>query len=203
MKREYKNKSSGMNDILHIPRSLEVELETVVTKRESREFPSLPNASFETKSNDSSALSYESLGLESIQDYSRLDSKGSTNKVDQIKYKTVWMGPGGGYSIMEEYVEPRKSLEREVPFEPGVKAKRCRQEGSCKNSKRMSNIAGNSSVEILRDANVLKEDNYVFRSSRTLVDVDWSKEDSAGPLPFQSKVAVGNRSRLGRNLVPL
>lgn len=204
MKRFYKNESSNLTSVLCIPRAdKDLEVETTVTKKESREFPSLPSFSTELSDYNCCNASYASLDSVGIKDLSRLESDSSIRKGDKIKYKTVWMGPGGGYSVMEEYAEPRKCMERQVPMESEMEFKRCRQPGSCKNSKSMSNIASKSSVEITEEAGVLKEDSYIFRSSRSLANVDWSKQEFVGPLPFQNKVAVGNRSCLGRNLVPL
>lgn len=204
MKRFYKNESSNLTSVLCIPRAdKDLEVETTVTKRESREFPSIPSSSTELNECDSCDASYVSLDSADIKDLSRLEPGSPAGRRDKIKYKTVWMGPGGGYSVMEEYARPRKCMEREVPIESETEFKRCRQPGSCKNSRSMTNIASKSSVEIMEEADVLKEDSYIFKSSRSLANVDWSKQDSVGPLPFQNRVAVGNRSCLGRDLVPL
>ncbi|KAH8583699.1 uncharacterized protein ELE39_001445 [Cryptosporidium sp. chipmunk genotype I] len=204
MKRYYKNASLGLNSVLCIPRTnKDLEIEIAVTKRESREFPSLPNASIELNSDEYCDISGSSLDSVCIKDLSRLESNSSVKKSDRLKYKTVWMGPGGGYSLMEEYAEPRKCMEREVPKESEMEFKRYRQPGFCKNSKSMSNLAMNSNVEVMEEAGILREDSYIFKSSRSLANVDWNKQEFVGPLPFQNKVAVGNRSCLGRNLIPL
>ncbi|KAJ1612941.1 hypothetical protein OIY81_1097 [Cryptosporidium canis] len=204
MKRFYKNSSSNVTSVLCIPRAdRDLDIEATVTKRESREFPSLVGTSSELNDDDYCDVSHAASDSIDLKNLSRLESNKPMRKRDHVKYKTVWMGPGGGYSIMEEYAEPRKSMEREVPVEPNMEFKRCRQPGVYKNSKSMYNIARNSGVEVMEDAGVLKEDSYIFKSSRSLANVDWSRQESVGPLPFQNKVAVGNRSCLGRDLVPL
>ncbi|CUV05287.1 unnamed protein product [Cryptosporidium hominis] len=204
MKRYYKNGSSGLSSVLSIPRTnTDFEVETAATKRESREFPSLPSTSIEIDHDEYCDISSASLDSVCIKDLSRLESNSLVKKGDRLKYKTVWMGPGGGYSLMEEYVEPRKCMEREVPKESEMELKRYRQPGSCKNSKSMTNLASNSSVQVMEEASILKEDSYIFKSSRSLANVDWNKQEFVGPLPFQNKVAIGNRSCLGRNLIPL
>ncbi|OII74310.1 uncharacterized protein cubi_01154 [Cryptosporidium ubiquitum] len=204
MKGYYKNESSNLSNVLYIPRTnKDLEVETMTTKRESREFPSLPGSGIELKGDECCDVSGSSLDSICIKDLSKLESNLLIAKGNKLKYKTVWMGPGGGYSVMEEYAEPRKCMEKEVPIDSEIEIKRYRQPGSCKNSKSMSNITSNSSVEVMKEADVLKEDSYIFKSSRSLRNVDWNKQEFVGPLPFQNKVAVGNRSCLGRNLIPL
>ena len=200
MKMFYKNDSSSLSSILFIPRTDGYgDGEVAITKRESTEFPSISSKIVELKTNEITHP-YDSKASVNNNIESNSDIKNSTN--DKIKYKTVWMGPAGGYSIMEEYTEPRKCLEIEVPKDLDMELKRFRQLSQYSNRSN-SNIANNSGVMVLNDAETMKEDNYMFKSSRSLANISCEKKSSVGPLPYQNKVAVGNRSCLGRDLIPL
>ncbi|KAH7649036.1 hypothetical protein FG379_001405 [Cryptosporidium bovis] len=205
MKMYYKNSSSGFSNVLFIPSNNKGdELERVLTKRESKEFPSLLKVHVKKRIVDKRLENMDS--VESIESMESGSDNSKTEINDKIKYKTIWMGPGGGYSVMEEYSEARKCLEKEIPMESKMEFKRYRRPGECKNARSMSNIKGNSSVTVLENADTLKEDNYIYRTSKSLISIEnkgLKKINSVGPLPYQNKVAIGNRSRLGRDLVPL
>ncbi|KAH8741426.1 hypothetical protein FG386_003273 [Cryptosporidium ryanae] len=207
MKMYYRNSSSSFTNVLLIPSNNKgEELERVLTKRESKEFPSLIRVQIKKRRNDIDKRIENMDSIESIENTENGTECSKMTLNDRIKYKTVWMGPGGGYSVMEEYAEPRKCLEKEIPMESEMEFRRYRRPGECKNVKSMSNIKGSSSVTILENADTLKEDSYIYRTSKSLVSIENKRSEKTilvGPLPYQNKVAIGNRSRLGRDLVPL
>ncbi|EEA08110.1 uncharacterized protein CMU_010580 [Cryptosporidium muris RN66] len=117
-----------------------------------------------------------------------------------IKHKMVWLGPAGGYVLMEENPPNRKVLDREL-----TNPLYCRvvQHKALVLDHRTGNNEANTLSTVVSEKldNTTNLESYKEREGS--LNFSWREEESVQPLPYQDIGPIGNRSKLARNLVPL